>query len=152
MQKTQKSEAPMGKHLKHSSSHYIEVTPVRLTQERVSSPCCSIVGQQKPFSGNTHTEGLIVLRPAIYLLMNKVFYLNKFCIEGVQVLLHLGYCSFVSSLATHPWLIAKRRIFSLRCVAAALGKDSGSYFGAFGWVDLYFLGVCVDLAARTLAP
>jgi hypothetical protein len=31
MQKIQKSEAPVGKHLKHSSSHYIEVTPLKTT-------------------------------------------------------------------------------------------------------------------------
>jgi hypothetical protein len=83
--------------------------------------------------------------------MNKIFYLNKFCVVGVQALLHLGYCGFVSSFVTHPWSIAKRRIFSSRCVAAALGKDSDSYFGAFGWVDLSSLGGCVGLAARTLA-
>jgi hypothetical protein len=83
--------------------------------------------------------------------MNKVFYLNKFCIGGVQVLLHLGYRGFVSSLVTHPWSIAQRRIFSSRCVDALQDKDSSSYFGVFGWVDLSSLRGCVDLAARTLA-
>lgn len=84
--------------------------------------------------------------------MNKVFYLNKFCIGGVQVLLHLGYCDFVSSLVTHPWSIAKRRIFLSGYVDALQDKDSGSYFGAFGWVDFSPWGGSVDLAARTLAP